>query len=139
MDISPDIFKPGVIDRFPVREPVVGGSVVGVDLRPRFRVLHDERRHGFSLGVGHDLGPDLICSPVLDPSHGSHVHRTPPFQLGPDLLRFALPLSAHMHGVGFHRTREGIAVTHLPSLPDAVGHMPSRLLSDLQFPVKFHI
>ena len=73
--LAANVLTDRVLNRFIIRQDVIGESVIGVNLGVgSFGMLHDEAAQGFALGVGDNCGLDLVGCPVLDTSHG-HLSR----------------------------------------------------------------
>ena len=137
--LAPDILANRVLDRFVVRQGMVGQGVIGVDLGPRLHVFHDEAAHGLALGVGDNLSLDAVGGPVFHSGHGCLTYGTSACQGLPLLVVLVLPFATHVGLVNLDRTGERSTVfSPGPSLPDAVEHEPGGGLADADITVELH-
>lgn len=113
-------------------------GIIGIDNRIGIRDIINEFLQGFLLGIGNDLGNNLIRFTALGTDHRSHVNGTPAGKFGPFGIGLVFPFSPEKGFVNLHRTIKGIARIASPRFPDAVHHEPGTGLADSQVPVQFH-
>ena len=139
VSLSPNILTNRMLDRFMVRQSMIGERVIGVDLRSRRNVLHDESAHGLTCGIGNNFGLNLIAGPVFDPGYGCFSNRPASCQFGLPLLAHVPAFSSHVGFIYFYRTRKGLTIfAGVPTFPDAVEHEPGGRLTDSDVPAEFH-
>ena len=136
--LATNVLTDRVLDRFVIRQDVIGESVVGVNLGVgSFGVLHDEAAQRLALGVGDNCGFDLVGRPVLDPGHGHLARRTTACK---SLAFFGAHVPALTSDIGFvnlYRASERRgAIRTGPGFADAVQHEPSRRLPYSDIPAQ---
>ena len=139
VSLSSDVLANAVLNGLMIRQGVIGESVIGVDLRTRIDVFHNEAAHGLRLGIVDNLGGDLIRGSVFDPSYSHFTDWTAAIQflsLGPAHVS-TFPSQVSL--IDFDRPREWrpVAVTR-PGFPDSVEHEPSGALCDSDIPMQLH-
>ena len=121
-----------------VRQPLVGGVVVGEHVSPVSRVLGHEPLQGGGIGRFHDPSRNLIRGPAFHTGHRRLVSRSPSGDpLGPHPGVHVLGLPAEMRLVSLHRPGERLRCRPV-ALPDPVSHVPCGLLADAQVAVQLH-
>ena len=136
--LAANVLTDRVLDRFVIRQDVIGESVIGVNLGVgSFGVLHDEAAQRLALGVGDNCGFDLVGRPVLDASHG-HLANWPTARKR--LAFFSAHIPALPSNIGFVHfdwaSERAGAVRTGPSFTDAVQHEPRRRLSYSDIPAQ---